>query len=88
MTTTPWLRAICCALISPLITLQCGKQSPYTMILLLHGLTMESRGKQCVWSMRSNNNLYVYTIFFELLLNFAILEVLLIEHSSKHGWNL
>ena len=70
MPTTPWPKAICFALISPLITLQSSNQSLYTMFTLLHGLTTEARGKQCVCSMRSNNNLYVYTFLFELLLTF------------------
>ena len=70
MTTTPWPKAICFALISLLITLQSANQSPYTVFSLLHGLGTEARGKLCVSNMRSNNNLYVYTFFFELLLNF------------------
>ena len=70
MTTTPWRKAICFALISHLITLQSANQSLPTMFALLHGSSMATRGKQCVCSMRSNNNLYIYTFFFELLLNF------------------
>ena len=70
MTTSLWPKAICFALISPLITLQSANQSLHAVFSLLHGLTTQSQGKQCACSMRSNNNLYVYTFFFELLLNF------------------
>ena len=49
-------------------------QSLYSMFTLLHGSSTETRGKQCVCRMRSKNNLYVYTSFFELVLNFGILH--------------
>ena len=87
MTTNPWSEAICFALIPPLITFQSANQSLYTMFLLPHGLTTGARDKQCVCSMRSNNILYVYTFLLELLFNFWILDLLLIEYSYKHGWN-
>ena len=70
MTTTPWPKAICFALISPLITLQSANQSLCSMLALLHGSSTETRDKQCVCSVRSNKNLYVSTFFFEVLLNF------------------
>ena len=73
MTDTPWPKAICFALISPPITLQSANQSLYTMFSLLHGLTTEAQGKQCVCSMRSNNNRNVYTVLFELLMNLEFL---------------
>ena len=44
------------------------------MFSLLHGLTTEARGKRCVCSMRSSNNLYVSTLVFELFVNFSILD--------------
>ena len=87
MTTTPWPKAICFALISPLITVQAANQSLCTMFLLLHGLTTKARDTQCVCSMRSNNNLNIYTFCIELLLDFQILGFLRLEYSYKHGWN-
>ena len=70
MTTTPWPKAISFALISPVIILQSANQSLCSMFSLLHGQSTVTRDKQHVWCMRSNHNLYAYTSFFELLLNY------------------
>ena len=37
MTTTPWGKAICFSLISPLIIVQSSNQTLYSMFALLHG---------------------------------------------------
>ena len=73
VSTTPWPKAISFPLISPLIMVQYANQSLYSMFALLHGSSTVTRDGQCVCCMRSNHNLYVYTFFFELLLNCGIL---------------
>ena len=37
MTTTPWPKAICFSLMSPVIIVQSSNQSLYSMFALLHG---------------------------------------------------
>ena len=74
MTTAPWLKAICFSLISPLIVLRSSNQSLDSMFALLHGSQTVTRDKQYVCCMRNNHNLYVYTFFFEISLNFRILH--------------
>ena len=64
----------CFSLISPLIIVQSSNQSLYPMCALLHGSSTVTRDKQCVRCIRSKHNLYVYTSFFELLLNYRILH--------------
>ena len=46
MTTTPWPKAICISLISPLIIVQSSNQSLYSTFALLHDLSAETRDKQ------------------------------------------
>ena len=74
MTTTARPKAISFAHISPLIIMQSATQSLYSMFALLHGSSTVTRDKQCVCCMRSNNNLYGYTFFFEILLKFRVLH--------------
>ena len=56
--------------ISPLIILQSSNLSLYSMFALLHGEFTLARDKQCVCCIRSKQDLYVYTLFFEFILNF------------------
>ena len=61
----------CFTLTPPLIIVQSSNQSLYPMFALLHGQSSVTRGKQCACCIRSNKNLYVYTLlcesFFQLL---------------------
>ena len=56
--------------ISPLIILQSSNLSLYTMFALLHGTFTVTRDKQCACCIRSKQDLYVYTLFFEFILSF------------------
>ena len=55
--------------ISPLIILQSSNLSLYTMLALLHGTFTITRDKQCACCIRSKQDLYVYTLFFEFILS-------------------
>ena len=57
MTTTPWLKAIFFALISPLIIVQSSNLSLYSIFALQHGETSEARDKQCACCIQRNKNL-------------------------------
>ena len=57
MTTSPRLKAITFALISPLIIVQSSNLSLYSMFALQHGKTSEPRDKQCACCIQSNKNL-------------------------------
>ena len=85
MTTISWPKAFFVSLISLLIIVQSANQSLYSMFALLHGASTVTLGKQCVCCMRSNHNLYVYTFYFDLLLNF---KFFILEFCYKQGWNL
>ena len=74
MTTIPWPRAIDFALISLVIIVQSANQSLYSMFALLDGSSTLTPDKQCECSMQGKHNLYVYTFFFDLLLNFRNLH--------------
>ena len=84
MTTTPWPKAIVVALISPLIILQPSNLSLYTMFALLHCTFTITRDKQCACCIRSKQDLYVYTFFFEFILSF-LNSVFFIAPRSKCG---
>ena len=56
--------------ISPLIILQSSNLSLYTMLALLHCTFTITRDKQCASCIRSKQELYVYTLFFEFILRF------------------
>ena len=70
MTTTPWPKAICFSLISTLIILQTSNPSLYSMFPLLHCTITMTRDKQCACCIRSKQDLYVFTLFFEIILIF------------------
>ena len=71
MTTTPWPKAICFSLISPLIIVQSSNLSLYTMFPLLHGEFTITQDKQCACCIQSKQDLYVYNLFFECILTFS-----------------
>ena len=56
--------------ISPLVILQSCNLSLYSMFWLLHGEFTLTRDKHCACCIRSKQDLYVYTLFFEFSLNF------------------
>ena len=56
--------------ISPLIILQFSNLSLYSMFALLHCTFTITRDKQCACCIRSKQDLYVYTLFFEFILSF------------------
>ena len=70
--------------ISPLIIVQSSNLSLYSMFALLHGEFTVTRGKQCACCIRSKQNLYVYTLFFEFILSFSNFSFL-IAPRSMHG---
>ena len=84
MTTTPWPKAICFSLISPLIIVQSSNLSLHSMSVLQHGETSETQDKQCACCIQSKHNLYVYTSFFESILNF-LNSSFLISPGSMRG---
>ena len=51
--------------ISPLIIVQYSNLSVYTMFALLHCTFTITQDKQCACCIRSKQDLYVYTLFFE-----------------------
>ena len=57
--------------ISPLIIAESSNLSLYSKFALLHGEFTVTRDKQCACYIRSKQNLYVYTLFFEFILNFS-----------------
>ena len=56
--------------VSPLIILQSSNLSLYTMFALVHCTFTITRDKQCACCIRSKQDLYVYTLFFEFILSF------------------
>ena len=59
---------------SPLIIVQSSNLSLYSMFALLHGEYTVTLDKQCACCIRSKQNLYVYPLFCESLLNYGILH--------------
>ena len=55
---------------SPPIILQYSNLSLYTMFSLLHGTFMITGDKQCACCIRSKQDLYACTLFFEFILSF------------------
>ena len=53
--------------ISPLIIVQSSNLSLYSMFALLHCTFTITRDKQRAWCIRSKQDLYVYTLFFEFI---------------------
>ena len=70
--------------ISPLIIVQSSNLSLYSTFALLHGEFTVTRDKQCACCIRSKQNLYVYTLFFEFILSF-LNSFFLIAPRSKRG---
>ena len=70
--------------LSPLIILQPSNLSLYTMLALLHCTFTMTRDKQCACCIRSKEDLYVYTLFFEFTLSFLI-SFFFIAPRSKRG---
>ena len=56
--------------ISPLIIVQSSNLSLCSMFALQHGYSSVSQDKQCACCIRSNKNLYVYTLFSEVTCEF------------------
>ena len=56
--------------ISPLIILQSSNLSLYAMFALLRCTFTITRDKQCACCIRSEQDLYLYTLFFEVILSF------------------
>ena len=71
-------------LISPLIILQFSNLSLYSMFQLLHCAFTKTRDKQCACCIRSKQDLYVYTLFFESILNF-LNSFFFVAARSKRG---
>ena len=57
--------------ISPLIIVQSSNLSLYSMFAMQHGEFTVTRDKQCACCIRSKQNLYVYTLFFEFIFSFS-----------------
>ena len=70
--------------ISPLIILQSSNPSLYSMFWLLHCAITVTRHKQCACCIRSKQDLYVYTLFFEFILIF-LNSFFFIAPRSKRG---
>ena len=69
--------------ISPLIIVQSSNLSLYTMFALLHGEFTVTRDKQCACCIRSKQDLYVYTLFFEFILSFSNSSFLIAARSMR-----
>ena len=75
---------VCCNHpISPLIIVQSSNLSLYPMFALLHGEFPVKRDKQCACCIRGKQNLYVYTLFFEFILNFSNSSFLIAPRSMR-----
>ena len=57
--------------ISPLINVQSSNMSLYSMFALLHCTFTITQDKQCACCIRSKQDLYVYTLFFEFITIFC-----------------
>ena len=71
-------------LITPLDLLQSSNLSLYSMLPLLHCAITMTRDKQCACCIRGKQDLYVYTLFFELILTFSS-SFFFIAPRSKRG---
>ena len=58
-------------LIVPPIIVQSSNLSLYSMFVSLHGEFTVTVDKQCQCCIRSKQNLYAYTLFFEFILSFS-----------------
>ena len=70
--------------ISPLTILQSSNLSLYTMFAVLHCTFTTTRDKQCACCIRSKQDLYIYTLFFEFILSFLD-SFFFIAPRSKRG---
>ena len=70
--------------ISPLIILQSCYLSLYTMFALLHCMFTITQDKQCACCIRSKQEHYVYTLFFEIILR-LLNSFFFIAPKSKRG---
>ena len=70
--------------ISPLFIVQSSILSLYSMFALLHCTFTITRDKQCACCIRSQQDLYVYTLFFEFISIF-LNSFLFIAPRSKRG---
>ena len=66
-----------------LIIVQSSNLSLYSMFALLHGEFTVTRDKQCACCIRSKQNLYVYTLFFEFILSFSNSSFLIAPRSMR-----
>ena len=57
--------------ILPLIIVQSSNLSLFSTFALQHGEFRVTPDKQCACCIRSKQNLYVYTLFFEFILSFS-----------------
>ena len=57
--------------ILPLIIVQSSNLSLYSTFALQHGEFTVTQDKQCACCIPSKQNLYVYTLLFEFILNFS-----------------
>ena len=63
--------------------MQSSNLSLYSMFALLHGEFTATRDKQCACCIRSKQNLYVYTLFFEFILSFSNSSFLIAPRSMR-----
>ena len=70
--------------ISPLIILPSSNLSLSSMLALLYCAITMTRDKQCACCIRSKQDLYVYTLFFEFILIF-LNSFFFIAPKSKRG---
>ena len=80
-----FMRACVCSnhSISPLIIVQSSNLSLYSMFALLHCTFTITRDKQCACCIRSKQDLYVYTLFFEFILSFSNSSFLIAPRSKR-----
>ena len=62
MTTTPWPKAICFSLISPLIICNLSNLALYRLLALLQDSFTETRDEQCVCGIRDEHTCSLYLI--------------------------
>ena len=69
--------------ILPLIVVQSSNLSLYSTFALQHGEGTLTRDKQCACCIRSKQNLYDYTLFFEFILSFSNSSFLIAPRSMR-----
>ena len=73
---------------SPLINVKSSNLSLYSIFALLHGQFTVTRDKQCACRIRSKQNLYVYTLFFEFILSLSNSSFLIAPRSMRGIYTL